>query len=344
MNEEFVIKLVTKHLDEQRKIDKGKFDQIFIALNLEQKNSVRECLHKYGIAVSDERNIKFDKINVIQVEKKPAIIQDYAQHKTLKNLSNEQLCVLYQQGSTVALGCLLENNQKLIWSRVIRYSGRYKHKLDEEDLIAFGNMGMMKAAEKYDIRNDNKFATYAIYWIDQSIMRSIADFGFTIRVPVHMFEAVNKVLRLKQRYMESSKEEFYQILQQQGINQDRYRQLMVVSQHILTIQSLNSLVGEDDETELGEFITDSHQLTVEELVEQNLLREKIEEVLEELTDKEKNILRLRFGLKDGVPRTLEQVGKVYGVTRERIRQIESKALSKLNHPSRRKKIEDYMMK
>lgn len=344
MNEAFVIKLVTKHLDKQKKISEGTFNKIFVALDSEQKNSVRVCLHKYGITIGDDETINQSTIKVIREDKKEAKFQSHTQHKVLKNLSNEQLCVLHQQGNELALGCLIENNQRLIWSRVAKYSGRYKHKLDEEDLMAFGNIGMMKAADKYDVSHENKFSTYAIFWIDQLIMRSIADFGFTIRIPVHLFDAVNKLLRLKREHMELSKKEFYEVLSQEGISRDKYEQLMIVSQNILTISSLNSLVGEEEETELGDFIINPNELTVEELVEKNSLSEKLEEILEELTKKEQEVLKLRFGLEDGIPRTLEQVGKMFGVTRERIRQIESKALIKLSHPSRRKKIEDYIIK
>lgn len=344
MNEEFVINLVSKYIDKHNRISESTFNQIFTAFNSEQKQSVRSCLYKYGIAVGHEKGVFQNEIQVIKEEKKQPRTSTYTKQHVLKNLSNEQLCVLHQQGNELALTCLIENNQRLVWSRVAKYFGRYKHKLDEEDLMAFGNIGMMKAADKYDVSHENKFATYAIFWIDQSIMRSIADFGFTIRIPVHAFEAINKVIRLKRQHIQASKAEFYEILNEAGISRDKYEQLMIISQNILTISSLNSLVGEDEETELSEFVTSPNEPTVEELVEKEWLREALEEVLGSLKKKEQDILKLRFGLEDGIPRTLEQVGKVYGVTRERIRQIEAKALGKLNHPSRRKKIEDYIMK
>lgn len=344
MNEGFVINLVSKYVDKHNRISESTFNQIFAALNSEQKQSVRSCLHKYGIAVGHENRVFQNEIQVIKEDKKQPKTLRYTKQQALKNLSNEQLCVLHQQGNELALTCLIENNQRLVGSRVAKYFGRYKHKLDEEDLMAFGNIGMMKAADKYDVSHENKFTTYAIFWIDQSIMRSIADFGFTIRIPVHAFEAINKLIRLKRQHIQASKTEFYEILNEAGISRDKYEQLMIISQNILTISSLNSLVGEDEETELSEFVTSPNEPTVEELVEKEWLREALEEVLGSLKKKEQDILKLRFGLEDGIPRTLEQVGKVYGVTRERIRQIEAKALGKLNHPSRRKKIEDYIMK
>lgn len=344
MNEEFVINLVSKHLDKQNKISESTFNQIFAALNSEQKQSVRSCLHKYGIAVGYEKGVVQNKTQVIKEEKKQPKTSDYTKQHALKNLSNEQLCVLHQQGNELALTCLVENNQNMVWSRVAKYSKRYRHKLDEEDLVAFGNIGLLKAADKYDVYHENKFMTYAIYWIDQMIMRSIADFGFTIRIPIHVFEAINKVLRLKRQHLELSREQFYELLSEEGISREKYDYLMMISENILSISSLNCLVGENEETELGDFVPNLAEESIEEIVERQSLRSILDEILEGLSYREKEIIRLRFGLVDGVPRTLQQVGKVFGISRERIRQIESKALKRLRHPSRAKKIKDYIVK
>ena len=349
MNKEFLINLVSTHLDLNNTISENKFNEVFATFNGTQKSDVRLCLKEYGIAIVTEPLVlKYEETseNKQQSTKSAKIIKtsEYITQKNLRGLTNEQLCVLYQKGNELALSSLMQNNEKLVWSRVRKYSGRYRHKLDLEDLLAFGNMGMMKAADRYDVTYESRFTTYAIHWIDQAILRSIADFGFTIRIPVHVFEDVNRLARVEREGAGKSKEEFYLMLQEKGITPKKYEQLKVISRDILTVASLNSIVGDTDETELGEFIINDEQMTVEAQVERSCLKDSIDLILEDLTSREREIIQLRFGLGDGIPKTLEQVGKIYGVTRERIRQIEAKALKKLKSPCRVRKIQAYSVR
>ena len=250
----------------------------------------------------------------------------------------KELAIRILDGDQEAKQELAEANLRLVVSIAKRYVGRGMHFFD---LIQEGNMGLMKAVEKFDHEKGFKFSTYATWWIRQAITRAIADQARTIRIPVHMVETINKLVRIQRQLLQDLGREPTpeEIGAEMDLPTEKVREILKIAQEPV---SLETPIGEEDDSHLGDFIEDQEVTSPAEHTAQTLLKEQLEEVLDTLTDREENVLRLRFGLDDGNVRTLEQVGKVFGVTRERIRQIEAKALRKLRHPSRSKQLKDFL--
>ena len=265
-------------------------------------------------------------------------LKEIGQIKLLTMEEELELADKILAGDEMAKTVLAEANLRLVVSIAKRYVGRGMLFLD---LIQEGNIGLMKAVEKFDVSKGYKFSTYATWWIRQAITRAIADQARTIRVPVHMVETINKLARIQRQLTlelnrEPSEEE---LAKKMNVSVEKIRDIYKISQEPV---SLETPIGEEDDSHLGDFIKDENNMSPEEFAEHELLKDEIDDVLLTLTEREEKVIRLRFGLEDGKSRTLEEVGQMFGVTRERIRQIEAKALRKLRHPSRSKKLRDYM--
>ena len=249
-----------------------------------------------------------------------------------------ELAVRMEKGDAEAKKRLAEANLRLVVSIAKRYVGRGMQFLD---LIQEGNLGLIKAVEKFDYRKGYKFSTYATWWIRQAITRAIADQARTIRIPVPMVETINKLIRVQRQLLQELGREPYpeEIAKEMNLAVDRVREIQKIAQEPV---SLETPIGEEEDSHIGDFVEDDRLPVPAEAAAFTMLKEQLDDVLATLTDRERKVLRLRFGLDDGRQRTLEEVGKEFDVTRERIRQIEAKALRKLRHPSRSKKLKDYL--
>ena len=282
-----------------------------------------KALSQEGLAVDDPVRMYLKEIGQI-----PLISQE-----TETELARRML-----EGDEEAKSRLVEANLRLVVSIAKRYVGRGMQFLD---LIQEGNLGLIKAVEKFDYTKGFKFSTYATWWIRQAITRAIADQARTIRIPVHMVETINKVKKVSSQLLHKNGHEpvAEEIAKELDMSVDKVREIMRVAQEPV---SLETPIGEEEDSHLGDFIPDDEAPAPADAASHILLKEQLAEVLASLTPREEKVLRLRFGLEDGRPRTLEEVGKEFDVTRERIRQIEAKALRKLRHPSRSKKLKDYL--
>ena len=293
------------------------------ALDFTDSDDFESSLSSEGIAIDDPVKIYLKEIGRVPL---------------LTAEEEIELATRMAQGDKDARKRLSEANLRLVVSIAKRYVGRGMQFLD---LIQEGNLGLIKAVEKFDYTKGYKFSTYATWWIRQAITRSIADQARTIRIPVHMVETITKVKKVSSQLLHENGHEPtpQEIADRLGITVDRVREILRISQDPV---SLETPIGEEEDSHLGDFIPDEDAPAPAEAASRTLLKEQLSEILGTLTPREEKVLRLRFGLEDGRPRTLEEVGKEFDVTRERIRQIEAKALRKLRHPSRSKKLKDFL--
>ena len=294
--------------------------------------------------LDDEEEVELDKIDLsvpegVSIEDPVRMYLKEIGKVSLLSADEEiELAKRMEKGDEAAKKRLAEANLRLVVSIAKRYVGRGMLFLD---LIQEGNLGLIKAVEKFDYRKGYKFSTYATWWIRQAITRAIADQARTIRIPVHMVETINKLIRVSRQLLQELGREPTpeEIAEEMDMPVDRVREILKISQEPI---SLETPIGEEEDSHLGDFIQDDNVPVPADAAAFTLLKEQLVEVLSTLTDREQKVLRLRFGLDDGRARTLEEVGKEFNVTRERIRQIEAKALRKLRHPSRSRKLKDYL--
>ena len=339
-----------------------------IKLNKDQIDEVYDLVEKNGISIVDTRepngneleDVEEDDVDVddglvlktngeidVDATVPKSLPTDDAVRMYLKEIGKvplltgaeeRELAIRMEQGDEEAKKKLCESNLRLVVSIAKRYLNRG---LSFLDLIQEGNLGLIKAVDKFDYTKGYKFSTYATLWIRQAITRSIADQARTIRIPVHMVETINKLIRISRQLLQELGREptSEEIAKEMGITVEKVREIKKISQDPV---SLETPIGEEEDSHLGDFIPDDDVPAPVEAAAYSMLKEQLMEVLDTLSDREKKVLMLRFGLEDGRPRTLEEVGKEFNVTRERIRQIEAKALRKLRHPSRSKKLRDYL--
>ncbi|WP_417028385.1 RNA polymerase sigma factor RpoD [Baileyella intestinalis] len=294
-----------------------------------------------GVVLNEEGGIDVDKTvpkNVPTDDPVRMYLKEIGKVSLLTAEEERELAIRMQNGDEEAKNKLCESNLRLVVSIAKRYLNRG---LTFLDLIQEGNLGLIKAVDKFDYTKGFKFSTYATWWIRQAITRSIADQARTIRIPVHMVETINKLIRIQRQLLQEYGREptAEEIAKEMGITVEKVREIKKISQDPV---SLETPIGEEEDSHLGDFIPDDDVQAPVDAAAYTMLKEQLMEVLDTLSEREKKVLMLRFGLEDGRPRTLEEVGKEFNVTRERIRQIEAKALRKLRHPSRSKKLKDYL--
>lgn len=325
----------------------NKIDKIFKDITPEQNAELIKALEENNVSITDTPSASEDLSSDIMATGIAEASIDDPVKMYLKDIGKVPLLTAEQEtelakrmleGDEEAKQQLSQANLRLVVSIAKRYVGRGMLFLD---LIQEGNLGLMKAVEKFDYTKGFKFSTYATWWIRQAITRAIADQARTIRIPVHMYETINKMTRVQRNLLQQLGREPTpaEIAKEMGIGEDKVREIQKISQDPV---SLETPIGEEEDSHLGDFIEDDNASAPSDVAASTMLREQLISILHKLTPREEKVLRLRYGIDDGRPRTLEEVGHEFNVTRERIRQIEAKALKKLRHPSKSKKLKDYL--
>jgi len=362
MNEDLILQVV-KPLIKNSSLSYEDFDRVFHMLSLKEQYAVTGILYRNGIElcssdeglIEEEKDIvdysedvfeeKFETENNSVdttrhvVEREPEILKV---NKVVKQ-SNEVLCKLIQKGSKQAEQDLCVKNKRLVDKVVVRYQNVFGHGLEFEDLEQVGFQGLLKAAKRFDTEKGFAFSTYAMWWIKQTILREICENGFTIRIPVHMMEKIYLVSRTEQKYMYLTlKERISSVATYLGWEEEKVRDCILLRENYIKKASLNAPAGDSETEELEFFIRDDKSTTVDQEVERNELRRIAIELMDTLSPKECDILKMRYGFYDDQPHTLEEIGQKYNLTRERIRQIEERALRKLRVPKKSNRISGLM--
>ena len=355
-NKDSIESITEQLLKDGKKDGKLSYDEIGdafekIQIDSDDIDELYKTFEKEGINLVDKKDLKDDEDEVdlskedLSVPKGVTVddpvrmyLKEIGKISLLTADEEVEIAKRMEAGDELAKKELAEANLRLVVSIAKRYVGRGMSFLD---LIQEGNLGLMKAVDKFDYTKGFKFSTYATWWIRQAITRAIADQARTIRIPVHMVETINKLVRVQRQLVQDLGRDPLpeEIAAEMSLDVERVREIQKIAQEPV---SLETPIGEEEDSHLGDFIPDDEILSPQDAATFTLLKEQLNSVLETLTDREKKVLTLRFGLDDGRARTLEEVGKEFDVTRERIRQIEAKALRKLRHPSRSKKLKDYL--
>ena len=363
MNEEIILSMVKPYIKDSA-ITYDEFDQLFSILSRKEQYTVSEVLFNNGINLVDSHVAEDDIVLDIDIEDEPEedfsaddfeilydedlfrdkgsgspCFEELVLNKNVRQ-SNEILCHLIQQGNRQAVQDLCTKNHRLVGKYVNAYNKRYANRLDFEDLEQVGFMGLIKAAQKFDLKLGVSFSTYAVYWIKQAISREIMDHGYAIRIPVHMMEQINKVTSVSRQLLQELKRDPSpaEIAEEMALSEAQVRECIVLRDNYLSYASLDVPIGEDQDSTLGEFIPMDDEFSVEQIVFNKELHQELENAIATLKPKEQEVLKLRLGWDDNHPRTLEEICKMCGLTRERIRQIEAKAVRRLKHPSRSQRL------
>ena len=334
MNTDYIMKLIEPHLN-GKELTYEAFDKIFNMMSRREQYAIADILATKGIELTDEFSCESS------VAPKDDDISDEVFNDDIIKQSNEVLCALIKEGNAQARQDLCKNNAGLVAKEAQSCCKRWNHDLESDDLMQAGMIGLLRATEKFNANLGYKFSTYATWWIRQAIMREIYDKGFTIRVPVHVFDRINKFLDTSHRLLiELSREpNLEEIAERLMISLEEAKFLRSLAQLRSKI-SLDMPINEDGDTTFGDMIDDEHYDLEQEVIKICLL-EELNAQLKTLKPREAEVIRLRYGIDDGYARTLQEIGQMFGLTRERIRQIEEKALNQLRHHSRSKKLRDF---
>lgn len=336
LNKDFILTLIAPLLNCKNEISESEFFELFGNLEPKEQYEVINIMIENNIDYVDEKEEETK-----ELQKLDLFVSTATEYKNIKSLSNELLCHMAQNGDKTAMSAIIENNRRFIYKIALHVNRVFKqNSLSIDDLFQEGCIGALEGVKNFDTTKDIKFVTYSWHWIRQKITRAIIETGYVIRIPVHKFDKMIKVLNCQKQNIDASTAELSCILG--DMYEDEVIELLIISENYLNTTSLNSLVGEDQSTELADILPFVPEMTLEDEIMFSSLQTEICKVLHTLTAKEQRILELRFGIEDGRERTLEEVGTIYNVTRERIRQIEAKALRKLRHPTRLKKLKDFL--
>ena len=334
MDNEYIFQLAKPYIKDNL-LTYDDFEKIFSDFALREQYKISEILYyEYDIELVDTMS------NELKISEEEVFI-----NKNIKQ-TNEILCKLIQEGNLQAKQDLCIKNENLVMKFAIKYNKFLGNDLDVDDLKQAGMIGMLEAANRFNPAFDCKFSTYAIYWIEQAITRDIYEKGFKVRIPVHVFDTINKINRFDRMFYLKGEINYglrmQKIATSMEISIEYLREIIKIKKMYLNNISLDMPINEEEDTTLGEIIPMEEEITLEDKIEFIELRKILEELFSTLKPKEVKVLRLRFGLDDGITRTLEEIGKSFGLTRERIRQIEERALHKLRHPSRSNKLKDFL--
>ncbi len=359
MNEELILQMAKPYV-KNGVLSYDLFDRVYNMLSLREQYQVCEMLYSHNIHLSDADDSSPDGIRSENSSESPfadstlfddTIFKDtkssdeYVFYTGKINQSNDTLIKLIQEGNKQARQDICIKNERLVRKYASAYYHFFGNDLDFEDLMQAGFLGLLTATERYKFEKNTAFSTYAVLWVKQAISRQIYDEGYRVRIPVHMMEKIARMTRLDNKYGIDSmdyRQRMQRIAQEMEITEDEVEKLIELKHQFLGNVSLDTPIGEEEESTIGEFIPADEEYDVENIVINNALSSLLDTLLATLPQKEEKILRMRFGFYDGNPKTLEEIGKEFGVTRERIRQIEEKALRKLRHPTRVNKIKPFL--